>query len=73
MLSSSTVIIGLVGAETILIDNVTAFTLLYFDAAGDATATPANIRRIDITLTLRGANNTSIPFNKISVYMQEAY
>jgi prepilin-type N-terminal cleavage/methylation domain-containing protein len=74
MLSGSTVKIGLLGAETTLIDGVTGFTLAYFNAAGtDSIATPANIRRIDITLTLSGANNTSMPFNKISVFMQEAY
>lgn len=39
---------------TTLINNVTAFTLTYFDAAGNATATPANIRRVDISLTITG-------------------
>ena len=38
-----------------LVDNVTAFTLTYFDNAGVATATLANIRRVDITLSLQGA------------------
>jgi prepilin-type N-terminal cleavage/methylation domain-containing protein len=73
MLSGSTVKIGLVGAETTLIGGVTGFTLAYYNAAGGSTATAADIRRIDVTLTLSGANNTSMPFDKISVFMQEAY
>jgi prepilin-type N-terminal cleavage/methylation domain-containing protein len=69
----STVKIGLVGAETTLIDGVTGFTLARFNAAGGSPATVADIRRIDITLTLSGANNTPIHFDKVSVYMREAY
>jgi prepilin-type N-terminal cleavage/methylation domain-containing protein len=62
------------GTATTLINNVTNFTLAYFDASGaNSIATPAKIRRIDFTLTLKGANNTSIPFDIISVYIQEAY
>lgn len=37
-----------------LINNVTAFSLAYYDAAGNATATPANIRRVNINLTITG-------------------
>jgi hypothetical protein len=62
-----------VGAETTLIDGVTGFTLARFNAAGGSPATVADIRRIDITLTLSGANNTPIHFDKVSVYMREAY
>ena len=38
-----------------LVDSVTAFALSYFDNTGAATATLANIRRVDITLSLQGA------------------
>lgn len=61
------------GTATTLIDNVTAFTLTYFDAAGASTATPANIRRVDINLTISGANNTPISFNNNTVFIQESY
>ena len=61
------------GTATTLIDNVTAFTLAYFDAAGASTATPANIRRVDINLTISGANNTPISFNNNTVFIQESY
>jgi prepilin-type N-terminal cleavage/methylation domain-containing protein len=45
-----------------LIDNVTAFSLTYYDSAGSATTTAANIRRIDISLTVRGADNQTSEF-----------
>lgn len=54
-----------------LINNVTAFTLIYFDAAGVTTTTAAKIRRIDIALSVTGANNTPISFNTITVFIQE--
>lgn len=57
---------------TTLIDNVTAFTLAYFDGAGASTATAAAIRRIDITLTLTGANNHSSTLTG-SVNILESY
>ncbi len=38
-----------------LVDIVNAFNLAYFDNAGNTTATLANIRRVDITLSLKGA------------------
>jgi len=56
----------------ILIDKVTAFTLSYFDAAGAATATAANIRRIDIALTVAGADNSSSSFRD-TVSISESY
>jgi len=53
---------------TTLIDRVTTFTLAYFDADGAATATAANIRRIDITLATAGADNVSSTFtNRVNV------
>jgi prepilin-type N-terminal cleavage/methylation domain-containing protein len=61
------------GTATTLINKVTAFTLAYFDAAGASTATPANIRRVDINLTISGANNTPIGFNNNTVFIQESY
>ena len=61
------------GTATTLIDHVTAFTLTYFYAAGTSTATPANIRRVDINLTISGANNTPISFNNNTVFIQESY
>lgn len=56
---------------TTLINNVTGFTLTYFDAAGAPTTTVPNIRRIGITLTVNGANNTPITFDNNNVFMQE--
>jgi prepilin-type N-terminal cleavage/methylation domain-containing protein len=58
-----------IGAETAttLIDNVTAFTLDYPDYTGALLSKPvaatANIRQVDITLTVTGANNQSSTFN----------
>jgi prepilin-type N-terminal cleavage/methylation domain-containing protein len=61
-------------------ENIKGFNLDYYKAEGGAKlAVPvseserAQIRRIDIKLTLKGANNTPIPFDKISVFMQESY
>jgi prepilin-type N-terminal cleavage/methylation domain-containing protein len=56
-----------------LIENVTGFTLAYLDAAGAVTATLANIRRIDIALTVRGANNIPMSFDNNTVFIQESY
>jgi prepilin-type N-terminal cleavage/methylation domain-containing protein len=66
------------GTAAPLIDNVTAFTPHYFKAAGTeftpVTATElASIRRIDFNLTMRGANNTTIPFDNNTVFIQESY
>lgn len=76
-LSGSTVKVGPVGTETILIDSVSAFTMAYYDAAGtDLTATPAipaNIRRIDISLTVSGANGQALPAFTNTVYIQQFY
>lgn len=65
--------IGNSGAQARLIDNVTNFTLAYFDAAGGSSpASAADIRRIDITLTVGGANNTPILFSN-TVFIKESY
>jgi prepilin-type N-terminal cleavage/methylation domain-containing protein len=45
-----------------LIDNVTAFSLTYYDAADSTTTTAASIRRINISLTVRGADNQTADF-----------
>ena len=55
-----------------LVDNVTAFTLSYFDNAGAATANRPAIRRVDITLSLRGAEDVISSFNG-SAQIQESY
>jgi hypothetical protein len=60
------------GGASTLIDNVAAFTLAYFDAAGVSTATESNVRRIAITLTVSGANSQSSTLNN-SVWIQESY
>jgi prepilin-type N-terminal cleavage/methylation domain-containing protein len=61
------------GPATTLINNVRAFTPLYFDAAGTPTATLPNIRRIDFNLTISGANNTPISFDNNTVFIKESY
>ena len=75
-LSGSTVKIGSPGSETTLIDNVTAFTLAYVDAAGAAftpvAATLPNIRRIDVTLRVTGADNQTSEFTN-SIWINESY
>jgi prepilin-type N-terminal cleavage/methylation domain-containing protein len=55
-----------------LIDQVTAFALAYYDGTGAATATAAAIRRIDITLTVTGANSYSSTLTG-SVNILESY
>jgi prepilin-type N-terminal cleavage/methylation domain-containing protein len=63
-----------------LVDNVKAFGLTYYDATGVATATPANIRRVDINLSLQGAqgiitgqHGSIISTFSDSVKIQESY
>jgi prepilin-type N-terminal cleavage/methylation domain-containing protein len=75
-LSSGTirVQVGNAAAAT-LINYVTAFSLVYRNALGNTTATLADIRRIEISLAVSGANNTPISFadsNKpITIFIQE--
>ena len=60
-----------INGET-LIDNVTAFTFAYYDAAGLVTTTPASIGRVDISLTVTAANNLTSTFtNRID--LMESY
>jgi prepilin-type N-terminal cleavage/methylation domain-containing protein len=61
-------------AAATLIDNVTAFTLVYRNAAGTAITTPlVDIRGIDISMTISGANNTPINFDKNTVFIKGSY
>ena len=57
-----------------LINNVvtSSSSFAYFDAAGNTTATLAKIRRIDITLSITGAENQITNFNN-SVWINESY
>ncbi len=59
-----------------LINNVVMDTSLskfaYFDALGNSTTTLANIRRIDITLRVTGADNQASDFTD-SVWINESY
>jgi prepilin-type N-terminal cleavage/methylation domain-containing protein len=57
-----------------LINNVvtSSSSFAYFDAAGNITATLAKIRRIDITLSVTGAENQISNFNN-SVWINESY
>lgn len=71
-LSGELVQMQISGTTTTLIDNVTAFSLTYYDAAGSVTTVAANIRRIDISLTLRGADNQTTEF-KNYVKILESY
>jgi prepilin-type N-terminal cleavage/methylation domain-containing protein len=69
-----TVQVGSGGTATPLVNNVAAFTPSYFNAAGGSlTSPPADIRRVDITLTVKGANNQSLPPFTNTVYIQESY
>jgi prepilin-type N-terminal cleavage/methylation domain-containing protein len=56
---------GGTASTSTLINNVTAFSLAYLDAAGGTVdpSTPAAIRFVDITLTVRGASNVLSTFN----------
>ena len=57
-----------------LIDNVVtaSSSFAYFDAVGNTTANLANIRRIDITLSVTGASNQKSDFTN-SVWINESY
>jgi len=57
---------------TTLINNVAAFSFAYFDATGIATTTAANIGRVDINLTVTGANNQPSSFTN-RVDLMESY
>ena len=52
--------------------NVSAFTFTYFDAAGNVTATPANVRRIELDITV---STTSHGTNRLrsQVYLRRYY
>jgi prepilin-type N-terminal cleavage/methylation domain-containing protein len=62
----------------ILVDNVTAFDLKYFDAASTELTRPVSnsdrpkIRRVDISLSLQGAQNVVSTFGN-SAKIQESY
>jgi len=64
-----------VGADAAvpLIGNATALTLAYFNAAGTTTASLPDIRRIDISLTLNGANGQALPAFTNTIYIQQVY
>lgn len=51
------------GSAATLIDNVTTFNLGYYDAGGNQNPSVANIRRIDIALTVSGADNQVFTLN----------
>jgi prepilin-type N-terminal cleavage/methylation domain-containing protein len=57
-----------------IINNVVtgSSSFAYFDSAGNATTVPSSIRRIDITLSVTGANNTASSFTN-SVWINESY
>ena len=57
---------------TILADNITAFTLTCYNAAGAQTETAADIHRVDISLTARGANSIQSTFTG-SITLKESY
>ncbi len=71
--STVTVTVGAATAAT-LIDNVTALALTYLNTAGtnSAGALP-NIRRINISLTVTGANGQALPAFTNTVYIQQSY
>jgi prepilin-type N-terminal cleavage/methylation domain-containing protein len=64
--------VGAAAAAT-LIDNVTALALVYRNAEGIETSVLADIRRIEISLTIIGANNQSLPPFTNNVYIQESF
>jgi hypothetical protein len=45
-------------APEVLVDNVTDFTLTYFDAGGAPTTVTEEIREIQVSLTTRGTNGS---------------
>lgn len=55
-----------------LINNVTAFTLGYYDAAGAVTAVPTNIRQIGLNFTITGADNVPLSFMD-TIAIMESY
>jgi len=55
-----------------LVDNVNSFTFTYFDAAGAVTTTLADIRRVDIALSMQGAEGIISNFAD-SAKIQESY
>lgn len=58
---------------TLLNNVVTASSsFAYFDAAGNTTANPADIRRIDVTLRVTGADDVASDFTN-SVWINESY
>lgn len=73
--SGSTVTVKLGAAAAVpLIDNVTALALTYLNAAGaNSAANLPNIRRIDISLALNGANGQALPAFTNTIYIQQNY
>ncbi len=55
-----------------LIDNVTASGLTCYDAGSNTTLTAANVRRVDFSLTVTGADNTPSTFTN-SICITESY
>lgn len=65
--SGNTISIAVNGAAAAtLIGNITTFTATYRDSSGAVTAVPANIRRVDFSFTITGADNTAIEFGDVS-------
>ena len=56
-----------------LVDSVAAFALAYFDNTGTATATLANIRRVDIALTLQGAGGVISNFGDSATILESYF
>jgi len=72
-LSGNTITIAINGGNAAtLIDQVTAFNLAYSNAAGTATTNAADIRQINIALTVTGANNQQLAFTN-QVQILESY
>ncbi len=55
-----------------LIDNVASSGLTCYDAGGNQTLTAGNVRRVDFTLTVNGAGNTTSTFTN-SICILESY
>jgi prepilin-type N-terminal cleavage/methylation domain-containing protein len=55
-----------------LIDNVTASALTCYDAGGNQTLAAANVRRVDFTFTVNGADNMPSTFTN-SICILESY
>lgn len=60
---------GATGTTDTLINNVTSFSLAYYDAFGNATTNVASIQRVDVALTVTAAGNFPAAFNS-SIYLQ---